>query len=229
MLITPAQKNKILQVVNVFETGTPEGRYDSISVYKDGLIDGNHVYQLTYGRSQTTEFGNLKRLIEKYVSNGGLYTAQFAPFVSKIGNWPSLRHNPTFRKLLKESALKDPIMRVTQDDFFDLYYYTPAYIWFKGFGFKEPLSLLVIYDSFIQSGQIFDFLRQKFPERPPLFGGRENVWIEQYVKTRHDWLKTHTKPIVRKTFYRTSCFKKQIARSNWVLNQEVDSNGVIIL
>lgn len=68
MPIANTQKDKILKVLNVFETGSTEGKYDNISIYKDGTVNGQKVYQITYGRSQTTEYGNLKRLIELYIS-----------------------------------------------------------------------------------------------------------------------------------------------------------------
>lgn len=35
-MITEQQKNKILQIVNVFETGTIDGEYDQIVVFNDG-------------------------------------------------------------------------------------------------------------------------------------------------------------------------------------------------
>jgi chitosanase len=228
-MMSLTQKNTILSVVNVFETGTASGKYDKISVYRDGpVVDGKRVYQITYGRAQTTEFGNLKRLIEQYISRNGRYGSQFQPFLNKIGRHPSLRSNTLFRELLKKSAIDDVIMKTVQDDFFDLYYYQPANVWFDGFGFTEALSLLVIYDSFIHSGRIREDLRQKFSERPPKFGGNERTWIEQYVNVRHQWLSTHTNEILRATVYRTNCFKKEIKKNNWDLAQPINANGITI-
>jgi chitosanase len=224
-MITSKIKTKILQVINVFETGKPDGKYDSIVRYKDGP---NKIRQITYGRSQTTEYGNLKRLIENYVSMNGKFAIDFEPYVSKIGN-TALTDDQVFINLLKTSACKDEMMCKCQDDFFDLYYYQPAYVWFKGFGFKEPLSLLVIYDSYIHSGGILNFLRKRFPERPPVNGGKEGIWIEQYVNTRHDWLATHSNKILHKTVYRTNCFKEQMKNKNWLLEKPVIANGVTLI
>ena len=226
MAISSAQKSKILRVINVFETGSQEGKYDSISIYKDGTVNGNKVYQITYGRSQTTEFGNLKRMIELYINRQGLYATVLKKYVSKIGKWPSLKDDSTFKSLLKEAARQDPIMRSTQDEFFDMYYYQPAYDWFIGQGFQMALSLLVIYDSFIHSGKVPDFLRKLFKERTPFNGGNEKVWIKQYVDTRHNWLKNHSNSLLQKTIYRTQCFKNQINSNNWELSQTVVANGV---
>ncbi len=223
-MITPQNKTKILQVVNVFETGKPEGKYDSVVRYNDGP---NKIRQITFGRSQTTEYGNLKRLIEKYIPMNGKFANDFTSYVDKIGITP-LTDDQNFINLLKTSARQDDIMRQCQDDFFDLYYYQPAYIWFNGHGFQAPLSLLVIYDSFIHSGSISNFLRQKFAEKPPVNGGNENNWIEQYVDVRHDWLANHPNQILRKTVYRTECFQEQIKNGNWQLDQPVVANGITI-
>lgn len=228
MPINTTQKNKILRVINVFETGTPDGKYDNISIYSDGPVrDGVKIRQITYGRSQTTEYGNMKRLLELYIERQGMYADPFSTYINKIGgNKPSLNTNGAFKQLLRDAARNDVVMRNTQDEFFDIYYYQPAFVWFDGNGFKEALSLLVIYDSFIHSGSIPGFLRQRFAERTPLNGGNEKKWIEQYVNARHDWLKTHTNTILQKTIYRTNCFKKQIANGNWNLAQTVNANGV---
>jgi chitosanase len=224
-MIPPTIKRKIIQVVNVFETGTVDGKYDLLSVYKDGP---GGIRQITYGRSQTTEFGNLKRLLEMYIREGGIYADAFKPFLSQIGKTPSLCDHIMFRKLLVDAARNDERMRQCQDQFFDLYYYQPALVWFQGFGFTQALSLLVIYDSFIHSGSIPNFLRQKFSEKPPKFGGDENAWISQYVDVRHNWLKNHTRKVLQKTIYRTACFKQQIKASNWDLKQAVNANGTIV-
>lgn len=219
-------KNKILQILNVFETGSPEGDYGKISTFYDGP---NRIRQITYGRSQTTEFGNLKELIQMYISNGGKYAKLFLPYIDRIGKTPSLVTNSTFLNLLK-NASKDPIMRSSQDDFFDIRYWNPAFEFFKENGFTYPLSMLVIYDSYIHSGGILRFLRQRFKEVPPAKGGDEKTWISQYVNTRHNWLATHsTIPILRKTIYRTNCFREQISKDNWDLSKPVNANGILIL
>ena len=44
MPIKPTQKDKILKVLNVFETGTIQGKYDNISIYMDGTVNGQKVY-----------------------------------------------------------------------------------------------------------------------------------------------------------------------------------------
>jgi len=224
-MISPQIKTKILQVINVFETGKPEGKYDSVVRYNDGP---GKIRQITFGRSQTTEYGNLSRLIEKYIGMNGKYADAFKPYVAKIGK-TAVTDDQSFINLLKSSAREDELMCKCQDDFFDLYYYQPSYVWFEGFGFKEPLSLLVIYDSFIHSGSIRNDLRQKFSEKPPVNGGNEHNWTEQYVNARHNWLANHNNKLLHKTVYRTNCFKEQIKNGNWQLDKPVIANGITLV
>lgn len=224
-MITAQIKLLIERIVNVFETGTPEGRYSQITILADGR---GGTRQITYGRSQTTEQGNLSKLIEMYIRNGGTFSDQFSRYIGMIGKQP-LVDNRTFKDLLRNSAKEDPLMRSTQDEFFDLAYYKPAYEFFETNGFTTPLSMLVIYDSYIHSGSILPLLRKRFGEYPPAKGGDEQRWITSYVDVRHQWLKYHSNPILQRTIYRTQCFKNQIADENWMLTKlPVNANGVMV-
>lgn len=222
-MITETIKRLIERIINVFETGTPEGKYGQLTILADGK---DRSRQITYGRSQTTEQGNLAKLIEMYIRNNGIYAEQFSRFIDKICKQP-LVDNKTFKDLLRSAAREDEIMRSTQDEFFDLAYYKPAYEFFEKNGFILPVSMLVIYDSFIHSGSIPQLLRKRFGEYPPAKGGDEKKWITSYVDVRHQWLKYHTNPILQRTIYRTLCFKDQIAADNWELKKlPIMANGV---
>jgi len=94
--------------------------------------------------------------------------------------------------------------------------------------FHEPLSMLVIFDSFIQSGSVPMHLRVRFTARPPAYGGAEKVWTSAYVDVRHKWLSKHSNSAVRASNYRTACFRREIARGNWVLEPPVVMNGVSV-
>ncbi|UFH54607.1 chitosanase [Spirosoma sp. KNUC1025] len=223
-MITAAVKNKVEQIVNVFETSSLQGKYDALVVLKDGKNDSR---QITYGRSQTTEQGNLKTLIEMYITRNGVFASDFKPYRTKIGKVP-LADDSEFKDLLRKAARQDAIMRAVQDEFFDVLYYTPALAFFTTLDFTLPLSLLVIYDSFIHSGCVPPALRERFPEMPPSSGGDEKAWIKAYVKTRHEWLRTNKKVILHKTIYRTQCFLDQINANNWMLTQPVNANGIMV-
>ncbi|MGN7721094.1 chitosanase [Chitinophaga sp. 22620] len=223
-MITPEIKNKIMSIVNVFETGTPEGRYDAIAIFPDGR---NGSRQITYGRSQTTEQGNLRNLLERYVSTGGKFAAEFSAFLPKVGTVP-LVDNKAFKDLLKLAAREDPLMRQAQDETFEILYFQPAQHFFTAEQFALPLSLLVIYDSYIHSGSIPGFLRTRFPERTPLRGGDEKAWITAYTKARQNWLATHKKKVLHPTVYRTKTFLDQMSKGNWMLDQPVTTQGKTI-
>lgn len=216
-------KNKIQRIVNVFESGKPEGDYGCISLYEDGP---NGIKQITYGKSQTTEWGNLASLIKLYIAHEGEFAENFEPYVNNIG-FKSFVSDKDFINLLKRAS-EDPIMRKTQDEFFDVHYWGPALNWFNKNEFKLNLSMLVIYDSFIHSGSILKFLRNKFDEKVPVNGGDEKKWIFEYVKARHQWLKNHSVKILTKTAYRTANFLTAIDSENWDLSREFEANGTKI-
>lgn len=225
MNLTAEQKSICEQVINVFETGSTQGNYGMISIYKDGP---HKQRQVTYGRSQTTEYGNLHELVEMYANAGGIYSEALRPYIEKIEATP-LADDALFKQLLRDAGRKDPVMRQTQDAFFDRRYFVPAMAWADNNGFSLPLSALVIYDSFIHSGSILSFLRKRFPESPPANGGDEHAWISQYVDTRQNWLANHENKILRNTIYRTRCFNNEISRDNWDLTQlPIIANGIEI-
>ena len=218
-MITADNKRRILSVVNIFETDDPDGKYDDITILPDGK---NHERQVTYGRSQTTEQGNLKDLIVMYIANKGTFADDFRPYVSRIGV-ESLVDDRDFKDLLIRAAREDNIMKTTQDAFFDKHYYEPAFKFFTDNGFDLPLSMLVIYDSYIHSNQIRPDIRSRFSEVPPAKGGDEKAWITAYVKARQDWLSEKSGALAR-TVYRTEAMMNQIIAGNWLLTQAVNAH-----
>jgi chitosanase len=225
MKLEKGQKRIIERIINVFETGKPEGKYGAIAVFNDGPHD---IKQITYGRSQTTEYGNLRELVRMYVESGGTYSKKLKPYAEKIGSVP-LTDDEKFRQLLKDAGNNDPVMRGVQDKFFEKRYFNPAMKWAKDHEFILPLSALVIYDSYIHSGSMLWVIRQMFAEMPPNLGGNEIEWTIAYVNARHRWLQNHHREIVRKTIYRTQTFKDEIKRGNWLLMQvPVRANGVSV-
>jgi len=223
MNLTDQQKRICEQVINVFETGSVQGDYSSISIFPDGP---GKIRQVTYGRSQTTEYGNLDELIQMYVDANGTHSEELRTYLEKIGVTALVDDNK-FKRLLRDAGKNDPKMRQIQDEFFDQRYFQPAMAWADQNGFKLPLSALVVYDSFIHSGSIPEFLRKRFAERPPAKGGNEKNWVEQYVETRSKWLANHSNAVLHPTVYRTKCFKQQISKGNWDLSQlPIKANGV---
>lgn len=211
-------KDKIQEVVSVFETSSKKPAYDTLVILPDG--PGGEK-QITYGKHQAAESGQLKDLLKRYCDTYGRYARDIRSYLPKVGQPGSpLIKSQTFLSLLK-SAGSDPIMHEVQDRFFDERYWNPAYIWFTRNGFTLPLSMLVVYDSFIHSGGILDFLRKRFEELPPERGGDEKDWIQQYVKARDKWLETSKSETLRFTDYRTDTFLDAIGKNNWDLSQPI--------
>jgi len=226
MNLSVDQKNLIERIINTAETGSPEGNYAAISIYADGPHD---IKQITYGRSQTTEFGNLRKLVQMYVAANGVYSDRLSAYADEVGSAP-LTNNKDFKSLLRNAGKSDPIMREIQDRFFEEAYFIPAMKWADDNGFSKALSALVIYDSFIHSGSMLWLLRQRFSENPPAKGGDEKKWIEAYTKARHDWLQNHSRAAVRASTYRTTAYLAEIAKGNWDLNLlPVNMNGTSVL
>jgi chitosanase len=152
MYLSAQQKRICEQVINVFETGKSEGDYSAIATEYDAPGD---IKQITYGRSQTTETGNLSHLLKQYIDANGVYSQQFRSYVPKIGVISPtnsrefvLVNNVQFKDLLEDAGNHDSVMRQVQDQFFDEYYFQPAMMWAERNGFTLALSALVIYDSF---------------------------------------------------------------------------------
>lgn len=222
MQLSAAQHRLIERVINTAETGKPSGDYAALSVYADGP---HGIRQITYGRAQTTEYGNLRELVTRYVAAKGLFSAELAEFADEVGSH-ALTENTQFKTLLRNAARQDPLMRDIQDQFFNDVYFDPAMRWADNHGFTLPLSAMIIYDSFIHSGGILWLLRQKFPEDPPSQGGDEKAWIRAYTQARHQWLKNHAKQIVGASAYRTEAYLHEIERGNWDLAQlPINMNG----
>jgi chitosanase len=225
MELSEAQRSIIERVINAFETGKADGDYSCISIYKDGPHD---IRQITYGRSQTTEYGNLRELVQMYVEANGLYSSQLTEFTDLVGS-VALTDNAEFKELIRNAGQKDPVMQKVQDSFFEKRYFIPTMKWTDEHQFIFPLSGLVIYDSFIHSGSILWLIRQRFAENPPDLDGDEKAWTTAYVRERHNWLKSHHRPAVRKSVYRTEALMREISIGNWDLSQlPIDANGVMV-
>lgn len=224
MQITNEQKRVIIQVVNVAETGSVTGNYSQVTIVDD---DPKHPgKEISYGRSQVTEWGRLKDLLELYCKSDGKFKYNFLQYLPQVGV-SSLARDKYFISLLKEAG-KDSVMQKCQDELFEKNYFIPAKEWAESFGFVLPLSMLVIYDSYIQSGSILNFLRKRFKESPPSKGGNEKIWTQHYLEARHDWLEHHSQRILQKSSYRTACYLAQINLGNWDLSSDICMNGHII-
>jgi len=203
--------------IGAVETGDPNGDYSCVTILHDGP---NCIPQVTYGVYQTTEYGNLPALLASYCQQSGSLLAHqiggYLPQLGKSGN--SLWESTPFLALLRQAG-QDPVMQALQDSFFEEEYWRPMANWANGHGFTFPLSWLVLYDSFIQSGGILMKLRNQFPAATPAAGGDEKTWIGQYLVTRSNWLISSPNEAVHNSAYRVADLLRLFNQDNWFLTE----------
>ncbi len=210
------------RVINAFEMGQTSVDYDDIYIYRDGP-GGRRQLTLSWG---ITEYSKMKELVQDYIHDGGKFAQSFKNYVDIIGRG-ALVDNENFKFLLKKAAREDQIFRDCIDEMYYKSYYYPAMKWAETYGFKLPMSKLVILDSFVHSGGILMSLRNKFPEPIPSYGGDEKTWIKQYLNARIYWLENHSRKILNKTSVRGKTYLREIGRDNWNLDKfPINCNGV---
>jgi chitosanase len=213
-----SDKDFIRRVLSVAETGKPQWDASAVYIYADDNRFNPPRRQITLSVG-FTEGGNLKKVLERYAELGGEFHVQLAPFLPGLGarDRGSLAGNQVFIDLLKKAGT-DPLMQQAQREEFASRYLYPAIAWGESCGFTLPLSFLVIADSYLHSGSMLGFLMAKFPEKKPNAGGNEKTWINQYLETRHAWLKNHSNKILNRTTYRADCYMREAAKDNWDLS-----------
>jgi chitosanase len=212
----------IKKILLCFEQSSTSIKYDKLYFYNDGP---KNIKQITVSFG-ITEWGNLKNLITSYVKKNGP-VKELEQYIPQIGK-QSLVENTSFIELLKK-ACKDNVMAICQEEAYNTMYIEPAMVWCQKGGLELPLSKLVVADSFLHSGSILPFLRNKFPETLPSSGGDEKAWITAYTKARKDWLSTHSNKILNNTVYRPNLFLSLMEKNDWNLNSpKINANGVII-
>jgi chitosanase len=217
--VTPADVQKLTAqaIVNIFETGTPAGAYDKVT-----LLAGDPGH-LTYGRSQTTlASGNLYLLLKAYCDGPGAYVDEIRPYLNKVLACDlTLDSNAPFRALLHDAGA-DPVMHQVQDGFFDRVYWYPAIKYAAACRLTCALGNGVVYDSVVHGS--FALIRDKTnlkcgPATP------EHEWIETYVQTRRDWLANHSNVLLHQTVYRMDTFNNLIAAGKWNLELPLTVRG----
>jgi chitosanase len=222
-MLTDLQKRTAQAVVNIFETGSAQGKYGNVT-----LIPGDTGH-LTYGRSQTTlASGNLYLLIKAYCQAAG---AQFAtalnPFLQQLAaRDTSLDTDMTFRGLL-QAAGDDPVMQGVQDQFFDRVYWVPSVQDASNSGVTLALGTNVVYDSHIQGAwkTIRDITNTNHGAASQI---GEQAWITAYVNERRNWLAGNANPALHPTVYRMDAFLQLINDNKWDLPLPLTVRGVLI-
>lgn len=213
------QKATVSAIVNIFETGRIRGDYGAIAVLKG---DSGH---LSYGCSQTTlGSGGLFRLLEAYCQQP---TAQFAsqlmPLLERFQQRDyTLDTDTSVHDILKQAGRLDPVMRATQDQFFNANYLAPACRDAETSNVMLPLGQAVVYDSHVQGGW------NKLESRVgPVDRRGEKDWVKNYITVRKAWLLS-LKPPVPGTVYRMDSFSALVQQEKWDLALPLTVHGVVI-
>jgi chitosanase len=204
----------IRRILSVAETDKPIWDPSAVYKYNDGP-NGRPQWTLSIGFTELG--GNLKKVLQHYVDLDGAFATEFAPYIALMGK--EHINDPDFKALLQKAGKEDPVMMQAQEEMFDKLYLGPAFEWASEYGFAQPLSYLVIADSFLHSGSMLGFLMNRFAEKKPKDGGDEKAWIRAYTNARKEWLANHSNQILRNTVYRCNCYLTQIANNNWGLEQ----------
>lgn len=222
-MLSDIQKEAAKAIVNIFETGRPRGDYARVTLLAG---DSGH---LTYGRAQTTlGSGNLYLLIKAYcAAPGAAFARDLTPALDRLADIDlRLDRDWAFRGLLQEAGA-DPVMRDTQDVFFDRVYWTPAASAASKLGLGEALSAAIVYDSVVHGS--WSAMRERTLHKmgTPLRAG-EHAWIAAYIAARRTWLATHSNTLLHKTVYRMDAFAALIAAGNWPLALPITVRGIRI-
>ena len=217
MTYTEKDRSKAMAIVHVFETSRPFGEYAACAVLDDGA-------GISYGINQFTHrSGSLATVVDKYLKAKGVIGA--AVMLENLALLRStsaaavakLSANAALKKALRAAAVTSEMKRAQEQTAFELYL-KPALAICGRYGFTEPLSLAVIYDSVVH-GSFFRVARGV-----DVVHRNEREWITAYVRRRDAWFASY--PRLAKARYRTRFFLGQIAIGNWALNKPFSVHGV---
>lgn len=218
----------IRRVLSVAETGRAEWDPSVIYIYADDNRFTPARKQITLSIG-FTESGNLKKVLQRYISKGGALSAAFATYLPSLGAGQSRAGDVKFINLLKSAGIEHA-MKAAQTECFEELYLEPAFTWAISNGFRLPLSYLVIADSYLHSGSMLAFLMNRFQEKRPVNADNEQRWIRSYLDTRKNWLSTHSNKILHKTVYRANCYLTELTKGNWMLaDTPIVMNGVSVM
>ena len=217
MAYTEKDKLKAMAIVHVFETSRAFGDYAACVVLNDGA-------GISYGINQFTHrSGSLAVVVEKYLrAKGVVGAAVMLENLSLLKNNSAaavarLSANATLKKALRAAAVTSEMKRAQDQTVHELYL-KPALDLCTKYGFTEPLSLAVVYDSVVH-GSFFRVARGV-----DVVHRSEREWITAYVRRRDAWFSSYPRLVVGR--YRTRFFLGQIAVSNWEMKLPFTVHGL---
>jgi len=224
-MLTDIQKKTAQAIVQIFETGSLTSKsYGTVT-----MVQGDRG-RLTYGLHQTTiQSGNLYLLMKAYVEAGGEFAATIKPWLPYFASKHTKCDTDKNLHAVLRQCGDDPIMRKTQDEFFDRIYWNRAADIAKDMGFTQPLSFAVVYDSIVHGS--WERIRKSVANALGLsrVGNlvNEKKWIAGYVLHRKIWLAGRDK-LLAKTVYRMNAFEVLLAKNAWQLDLPLRVHGADI-
>jgi chitosanase len=222
-MLTELQKKVAQAIINIFETGSVLGEYDSV-VSVAGDPGG-----LTYGAKQTTlNSGNLFLLIKAYTeAEGALFADDLRPYLNALRNQDQRLNDDTVLHSILRQAGRDPVMIREQDAFFDRVYWNSAVQNATAINIQTALGTAIVFDSITHGswGLIRDRTTNRFGSLSSI---GEKAWVTHYINVRRDWLANHSIQILHLTVYRMDALKKIIQADNWDLTIPLVVRGLVI-
>jgi chitosanase len=212
------QQKTARAIVNAFEGSSSQGNYAAIAVMAK---DTGH---LSYGRSQCSlGSGALGGLLTLYCRQpDARFAGVLQPYLPRVlAKDFSLDTDDAFKQLLVNAAA-DPVMRASQDKYFDDSYLLPACTSAQGKGLSTALAQAVAYDSCVQGG--WYLLAKGMPAVSAL---GEQAWVGRYLEVRRAWLKSQNSAAANTT-YRMDAFEAMITAGKWALELPLTAHGVVI-
>lgn len=222
-MLTTTQIKTAQSILNIFETSEVLGDYGNVTVIAG---DTGH---LTFGRSQTTlGAGGLSELLQRYCSNAGArFAGRLQPYLALVAARDvSLDNDIRLHNILRATA-DDPVMRDTQDLFFDQKYWQPAVRAATSLGITTALGVAIVYDGYVHGS--WAKMRDRAQQEAGSFTALgEHDWLRAYVKVRHAWLAGSNRRDLRATVYRMDAFQRLIDQGYWGLELPLVVRGTEI-
>lgn len=219
--LTRTQRAVCEAIVNIFETGSVRGDYGQVTVIP------TDTGRLTYGRSQSAlGSGSLLKLLKSYCAQpqarfGERLRGELVRFESKD---LTLDSDQRLHNVLRACA-DDPVMRDTQDTFFDRFYFQPALREATTLGIVSALGVAVVYDSFVHGS--WPTLRDRTNDMDGTVSQLgERAWVRAYVARRRSWLAASRRKDLRATVYRMDAFQRLLEQNQWDLALPLVVRGV---
>lgn len=212
MSFTERDKNAARAILSVFETDKEQGDPRAVAVLDDKAGVSYGIKQFTHGS------GSLEKVLRKFAVLAPAHLASALRYADRLkdksaANVEAMGKEGAFRQWLRQAG-ETPEMRMAQESIADEAYLNPAIEECERCAFIEPLSLAVVFDSFVQGSWARCKNDTNARHKHPVV---ERQWITDYLIVRTQFLRTRGSSAARASVYRPAAFQALIQRGNWQL------------